>query len=68
MTQTTVLTARVGSQAGLQAIGSGLAHAAGCHVRDEVVRKELAHKGGYYMINLFERQQGCFSTRPDWVK
>lgn len=52
-----VVSTRVGSLAGLEAIGSGHAHLAGCHVGNEEVVRAL-HGQGCCLVTLFERSQG----------
>jgi len=59
-----VVSSRVGSLSGLEAVGRGKAHLAGCHVSTDQVRK-LAAKGeqGCYLITLFSRDQGLIFDR-----
>ena len=52
-----VATATVGSFAGLAALGSGHAHAAGIHVADEELDEALDGLPPTYLVGLFERQQ-----------
>jgi len=53
-----VLSSRVGSRAGLDAVGEGMAHAACCHVEDACVERALHRTKGYWLIDLFSRDQG----------
>ncbi len=53
-----VLSARVGSSQGLAALVKGMVHLAGCHLKDDQIKKSLATMDGYCLIHLFERQQG----------
>jgi excisionase family DNA binding protein len=53
-----VVSARVGSLAGLSAVGAGKAHLAGCHVDNAQVRERLACREGCYLIHLYSREQG----------
>jgi len=52
-----VVTARVGSFAGLEAIGRGRAHFAGIHVADEDLPRALQPGPPTYLVGLFGRQQ-----------
>lgn len=52
-----VVSSKVGSVAGLTAVGRGQAHLAGCHVGDDVVRASTGDRG-CYVLHLFDRQQG----------
>ena len=58
-----VVSARVGSLAGLSAVGAGKAHLAGCHVENEQVEKLVPKGQGYYLVNLFRRCQGLIFDR-----
>ena len=60
---TPVASARVGSLAGLSAVGAGLAHLAGCHVDNREVEKLAGGGQGCYLVNLFERSQGLIFDR-----
>jgi excisionase family DNA binding protein len=53
-----VVSANVGSMAGLRAIADGKAHLAGCHVDNDSVRRTACRDRGCYLLNLFERHQG----------
>jgi putative molybdopterin biosynthesis protein len=53
-----VVSASVGSLAGLEAVASGTAHVAGCHVANEQVRKVACRDRECYLLNLFDRHQG----------
>ena len=52
-----VLSTRVGSLAGLEAVGTGHAHLAGCHVANDQVQRAM-HGQGCCLVTLFERSQG----------
>ena len=52
-----VLSTRVGSLAGLDAVGAGHAHLAGCHVATDQVERAM-HGQGCCLVTLFERSQG----------
>ncbi len=52
-----VVSARVGSFAGLDAIGRGRAHFAGIHVADSDLPRALAPGPPTYLVGLFERRQ-----------
>ena len=52
-----VLSSRVGSLGGLEAVGSGRAHLAGCHVATDEVGRAM-HGQGCCLVTLFERTQG----------
>ena len=52
-----VLTARVGSVAGLRALSTGRAHLAGCHLPGGAVREAVGGEG-CYLLSLFRRSQG----------
>ncbi len=52
-----VVSATVGSVAGLAAIAGGKAHLAGCHVDNDVIARE-GGGSGLYLVNLFSRTQG----------
>jgi putative molybdopterin biosynthesis protein len=51
-----VVSATVGSLAGLAAVTSGKAHLAGCHVDNAEIEK--VGGSGLYLVNLFTREQG----------
>ena len=53
-----ILTARIGSRAGLEAVREGLAHLGCCHLGDEEVEAALGRSSSYYLIELFGRSQG----------
>jgi putative molybdopterin biosynthesis protein len=55
--QVSVVSAAVGSIAGLSAVNSGTAHMAGCHVDNAEIAK-FNSAGGFYLVNLFSRIQG----------
>jgi putative molybdopterin biosynthesis protein len=57
-----VVSARVGSLAGLSAVSTGRAHLAGCHVENAQVEKATAGQG-CYLVTLFERRQGLIFDR-----
>ncbi|MFC1525677.1 substrate-binding domain-containing protein [Candidatus Latescibacterota bacterium] len=57
-----VLSTRVGSLAGLEAVGTGLAHLAGCHVGNDQVEQAM-HGQGCCLVTLFERSQGLILDR-----
>jgi len=57
-----VLSTRVGSLAGLEAVGSGQAHLAGCHVATDQVERAM-HGQGCCLVTLFERSQGLIFDR-----
>jgi len=56
--ETPVVAARVGSVAGLRALGRGAAHLSCYHVGNERVRELAAGEQGCYMIHLFTRHMG----------
>lgn len=53
-----VVSAKVGSLAGVMAVDGGRAHLAGCHVDNRAVQSSLRGSGGLYLIHLFSREQG----------
>ncbi len=53
-----VVSASVGSLAGLSAVSTGKAHVAGCHVGNDKVREVACRQDGCYLVNLFDRHQG----------
>lgn len=53
-----IVSASVGSVAGLGAISGGQAHVAGCHVGNDQVRDVACRQTDCYLVNLFERHQG----------
>ena len=57
-----VLSTRVGSLAGLEAVASGQAHLAGCHVANDQVERAV-HGQGCCLVTLFERSQGLIFDR-----
>ena len=57
-----VVSTRVGSLAGLAAVGAGRAHLAGCHVENEQVEKNTAGQG-CYLVTLCQRSQGLIFDR-----
>lgn len=57
-----VVSARVGSLAGLEAVGCGHAHLAGCHVAQDQVGRSL-HGQRCSLVTLFERIQGLIFDR-----
>ncbi|HLA40169.1 MAG TPA: substrate-binding domain-containing protein, partial [Candidatus Glassbacteria bacterium] len=57
-----VVSTRVGSLAGLAALGAGRAHLAGCHVDNEQVERTVAGQR-CYLITLFRRTQGLIFDR-----
>lgn len=57
-----VLSTRVGSLAGLEAVGIGHAHLAGCHVANDQVERAM-HGQGCCLVTLFERSQGLIFDR-----
>jgi excisionase family DNA binding protein len=57
-----VVATRVGSLAGLAAVGAGRAHLAACHVENEQVEKSMAGQG-CYLITLCRRSQGLIYSR-----
>jgi len=58
-----VVSARVGSLAGLSALGAGKAHLAGFHVENDQVGKLATCSQGCYLVHLFRRQQGLIFDR-----
>jgi len=54
----TVVSANVGSVAGLRAVAGGKAHLAGCHVDNRKVRDVACRDRGCHLVGLFERHQG----------
>ena len=63
-----VVSSRVGSLAGIAAIDQGKAHLAGCHVKNEQVKKSIVGGQGCYLVNLFTREQALIfdgSRHPD---
>jgi len=52
-----VASSKVGSVAGLTAVGRGEAHLAGCHVGEDVVRHSTGNQA-CMALRLFDRQQG----------
>ena len=60
---TPVVSAQVGSLAGLSALGAGKAHLAGFHVENDQVDKLAAGSQGCYLVHLFRRQQGLIFDR-----
>ncbi len=67
-TKIPILSARVGSQAGLQAVSDSLAHLACCHLDDEVISDLMKDVGGYCLIQLFNRKQGILFQRDRFSK
>jgi putative molybdopterin biosynthesis protein len=57
-----VVSAQVGSLAGLTAVSGGRAHLAGCHVENAQVMQATAGQG-CYLVTLFERRQGLILDR-----
>jgi len=57
-----VVSARVGSMAGLDALEADVAHAAGCHVEPSALGRSSAR--GRYLVSLFRRAQGLM-FHPD---
>jgi len=53
-----VVSASVGSLAGLSAVTSGKAHLAGCHVENDEIAKLAGGTSGFYLVHLFTREQG----------
>jgi putative molybdopterin biosynthesis protein len=53
-----VASAKVGSLAGLSAVGAGKAHLCGCHVDNQQVKKLAGDRWGCYLVNLLTRSQG----------
>lgn len=53
-----VVSAKVGSLAGLAAVTSGKAHLAGCHIGNDEIEKLTGGGQGCYLVNLFSREQG----------
>ena len=53
-----VASAKVGSLAGLSAVGAGKAHLCGCHVENRQVEKLAGDRWGCYLVNLLQRSQG----------
>jgi len=53
-----VVSASVGSVAGLSALTNGKAHLAGCHIGNDEIEKLTGRGEGYYLVNLFSREQG----------
>jgi len=53
-----VVSASVGSLAGITAVASGKAHVAGCHVDNAEVEKVTGGGAGFYLVHLFAREQG----------
>jgi putative molybdopterin biosynthesis protein len=53
-----VASAKVGSLAGLAAVGAGKAHLCGCHVENRQVEKLAGDRWGCYLVNLLQRSQG----------
>jgi excisionase family DNA binding protein len=53
-----VASAKVGSLAGLSAVGAGKAHLCGCHVENRQVKKLAGDRWGCYLVNLLRRSQG----------
>lgn len=58
-----VASAKVGSLAGLSAVGEGKAHLAGCHVENRQVEKLMGDRPGCYLVNLLQRTQGLIFDR-----
>ncbi len=58
-----VVSSRVGSLAGIAAIDQGKAHLAGCHVKNEAVKKSIVGGQGCYLVNLFSREQALIFDR-----
>ena len=58
-----VVSAQVGSLAGLSAVDTGKAHVAGCHVENEQVARMVTSGSGCYLVNLFRRHQGLIFDR-----
>jgi excisionase family DNA binding protein len=58
-----VASAKVGSLAGLAAVGEGKAHLAGCHVDNKQVEKLAGERWGCYLVNLLQRSQGLIFDR-----
>lgn len=57
-----ILSTQVGSLAGLEAVGHGHAHLAGCHVSNDQVERAM-HGQGCCLVTLFERSQGLIFNR-----
>jgi excisionase family DNA binding protein len=53
-----VVSARLGSLAGLGALGRGQAHLATYHVGEDEARDALGRRGAHYGLTLFRREQG----------
>lgn len=60
---TPVVSASVGSLAGLNALNAAQAHAAGCHVDTGTVRRLAGGGKGCYLVTLFGRRQGLLFNR-----
>jgi len=58
-----VVSATVGSLAGLSALVSGKAHIAGCHVDNEQIVRMTVGSSGCLLVNLFSREQGLIFDR-----
>ena len=58
-----VVSARVGSFAGLSALGKGRAHLAGIHVADADLDRAMAPQPPTYLVGLFGRQQGLVVSK-----
>jgi putative molybdopterin biosynthesis protein len=58
-----VASAKVGSLAGLSAVGAGKAHLCGCHVENQQVEKLAGDRWGCYLLNLLQRSQGLIYDR-----
>lgn len=58
-----VVSATVGSLAGLAALGHGRAHLAGCHVDNTQVQRLAAGGKGCYIVSLVTRSQGLLFDR-----
>jgi putative molybdopterin biosynthesis protein len=58
-----VVASRIGSLAGLAALGAGKAHLAGCHVENKQVEKLAGTSQGCYLVTLFSRRQGLIFDR-----
>lgn len=59
-----IVSSRVGSLVGLQALGAGRAHLVGCHVDGAALRGTLPPGQPGALIDLFRREQGLVLAEP----
>ncbi|MCP4605943.1 MAG: helix-turn-helix transcriptional regulator [Proteobacteria bacterium] len=60
-----IVSSKVGSVAGLMAVGEGKAHLAAFHSEDPNIQKIACRNGGCYFISLFQREQGIIYNKAE---